>query len=68
MRGNDFMRARFSVPMSDGKTTQCAEKGHSGADSKGRCYCCGEKIVETTSVGRSTMSMHRFQFDGLAKP
>lgn len=55
MRGNDFMRSSFSVPMGDGKTTMCAEKGkHSATDSKGRCVCCGEKIAVAQPKGPST--------------
>lgn len=38
-----FAAKSFMVAMG-GKSTMCLEKGHSGADSRGRCYCCGEQI------------------------
>lgn len=39
-----FAAKSFTVAMG-GKSTMCLEKGHSGADSRGRCYCCGEVIA-----------------------
>jgi hypothetical protein len=40
-----YRRKTFSVSAIQNKGSMCAEKGHSGADSKGRCYCCGQPIV-----------------------
>lgn len=42
-----YTQSRFTVPVSEGSKTMCDEKGHSAADSKGRCLCCGESVVPT---------------------
>jgi hypothetical protein len=40
-----YQRKRFTVGATRaGAGEQCVEKGHSGADSKGRCYCCGQVL------------------------
>jgi hypothetical protein len=44
-----YVRKSFSVSSVTSKQSgprgaMCLEKGHSGTDSLGRCYCCGEKV------------------------
>jgi hypothetical protein len=51
-----YQRRSFSVSSSTSKQNgprgaMCAERGHSGTDSRGRCYCCGEKVEGLTSGG-----------------
>ena len=40
-----YQRKSFSVASRNLSTSMCKEKGHSGADSRGCCYACGEKIT-----------------------
>lgn len=45
-----YQRRSFTIAVSDGGYgAMCLEKGHSAADSRGRCLCCGAKIVEAES-------------------
>lgn len=50
-----YRRKSFSVSSVSSKQNAprgayCAEKGHSGADSRGRCFSCGEVIVEAPEL------------------
>jgi hypothetical protein len=38
-------RRSFTVPVSQGTATMCAEKGHSATDRFGKCLCCGAKVA-----------------------
>lgn len=64
-----FASKSFTVAMG-GKSSMCLEKGHSGADSRGRCYCCGELIVdvprETSDAMRVTLDVYnRLREEGI---
>ena len=39
-----YQRKSFSVASRNLSSAMCKEKGHSGTDSRGCCYACGEKI------------------------
>jgi hypothetical protein len=40
-----------AVAPTDKTNAFCAEKGHSGLDSKGRCFCCGEQLGQLQPDG-----------------
>jgi hypothetical protein len=40
-----YNRPSFQVPVSNGTSAMCAEKGHSTADSRGNCLCCGQPVI-----------------------
>ena len=40
-----YQRKSFSVASRNLSSAMCNEKGHSGTDSRGNCYACGEKIA-----------------------
>lgn len=39
-----YQKKSFTLPVSDADGSYCKEKGHSATDSRGRCFCCGEKV------------------------
>jgi hypothetical protein len=42
-----YQRRSFTVPAGAGTGEMCRTKGHSAADSRGHCLCCGAQIVRT---------------------
>jgi hypothetical protein len=42
-----YQKRSFTVPATASNPSMCLEKGHSATDSRGRCFCCGEKIRES---------------------
>ena len=54
-----YKRRTFSVSSIQNSGSQCAEKGHSGADSRDCCYCCGQKIAERRDVIVAELDLSR---------
>ena len=44
-----YQRRSFTVPAGAGTGEMCKTRGHSAADRRGHCLCCGEKIARTSA-------------------
>jgi len=56
-----YMKRTFTLPVSSADGTMCREKGHSATDSRGRCFCCGEKIRESIEETSTRLADSRHQ-------
>ncbi len=60
-----YLSRTFSVAVNEGSGKMCEEKGHSAADSRGKCLCCGAQIVEKETQPGFHRAVH---IDMYAKP